>query len=184
MQDLNFQLFHWVAAGFHPNPWLLDLARAVAIGGGWVAAVVVAWLAWRRPTQRAYLVALVMAVAATALLSHTIAAAIGMPRPFVQGLSPAYIAHGPSGSLPSTHAATMFAAALAFALRRGLRDWAIPMVALAAFTGWARVYVGVHFPQDIAAGLLLGGLVAVALASLQRLIDRVAPTAGKRPKTS
>src|SRR5690606_7355005 len=71
------------------------------------------------------------------------------------GLSPAYIAHGARGSLPSAHASVMFAIALVLLLRPSLRDLGVAMALAAVLTGWARVYVGIHFPFDIVAGLLL-----------------------------
>ena len=44
---------------------------------------------------------------------------------------------------------------------------------IAVLTGWARIYVGVHFPLDIVAGLLLAGAIAAALWVLQQLGRRL-----------
>ncbi len=43
------------------------------------------------------------------------------------------------------------------------------MIASAAITGWARVYVGVHFPLDIAAGLLVAVAVTGVISAVQWL---------------
>ncbi|MGJ7497523.1 phosphatase PAP2 family protein [Variovorax sp. RT4R15] len=175
MRDLNLQLFHWIAAGYTPTPWLLTLARGIAIGGAWASAATMGWLGWQRPSQRTYLMAVLVAAAATSILAHAIAGGLHLPRPFALGLSPAYISHADSAALPSAHAAVMSVVALTFMLRSGLRDWSVAMIALAAATGWARVYVGVHFPEDIAAGVLLACAVTVVFALLQGLIGRYIP---------
>jgi len=162
MKALNFALFQWMAAGHEPTPWLLFLASAVALVGPWVCMGLMGWVAWRRPAERGHVMASLAFAAAAGLLAHAIAAALDVPRPFMLGLSPAYIAHGARGSLPSSHASVMFTVALVFLLRPRLRDLGIAIAAIAAVTGWARIYVGVHFPADIAAGLLL----AVGLAGV------------------
>jgi undecaprenyl-diphosphatase len=164
MNTLNLVLFQWITAGSHPTPWVLFIASGFALWGSWAFAALLAVALWRHRTDRAYLVAVAAMAGATALISHAIGAALHAPRPFVQGLAPAYIQHAASGSMPSTHASVMFMVALACLLRPGLRALSVPLLLLAAGTGWARIYVGVHFPVDIVAGLLLGGVIAGATA--------------------
>ena len=78
--------------------------------------------------------------------------------------------------MPSTHATVMFFIALALAARPSLRRWAPAAALLALATGWARVYVGVHFPSDIAGGLVLALAVQGLYIALQWLATRrVAP---------
>ncbi|MFF5503115.1 phosphatase PAP2 family protein [Streptomyces roseolus] len=61
-------------------------------------------------------------------------------------------------SFPSNHSTIAGAAAIALALSwRGIAWLTVPMAILMAFS---RVFVGVHYPHDVTAGLLLGGLVA------------------------
>jgi len=95
------------------------------------------------------------------------------------GLSPNYIAHGSRGSLPSAHATVMFTVALLCLLRPVLREVGAAIFAVAALTGWARIYVGAHFPADIAAGLLLAFVLATLfaglVAGLHRLMARRGP---------
>lgn len=173
MQALNLSLFQAIAAGHDPNAALLWLARLIADGGGvWLCVAVVAWAAWKRPSQRAYLLAALFACGAASLLAHWLAQLIQMPRPFVVGLSPAYIDHGARGSMPSAHASVMFTVALILCLRRPLRAAGLGLFVLALITGWARIYVGVHFPLDVAGGLLLAAAVAGVFALLVWIVGR------------
>lgn len=65
-------------------------------------------------------------------------------------------------SLPSNHASIAGAAAVALVLAwRRLAYVAVPAALLLAFS---RVVVGVHYPHDVLAGLLLGAAVATVLA--------------------
>jgi len=172
MQALNIALFHLIGAGDTPHPGLLWFASIVAENSVWLCVALMAWAVWRQPSQRAYVVATLAAATAATLLAHSLARALDMPRPFAMGLSPAYIEHGARGSLPSAHASVMFTIALVFLMRAPLRALGLALLAIAVLTGWARIYVGVHFPLDIAAGLLLAGAIAALLWGLQRLSRR------------
>jgi undecaprenyl-diphosphatase len=78
-------------------------------------------------------------------------------RPQLEKL-PALISTPTSLSFPSAHASASFAAARAYAplLPR------TPLYPAATAMALSRVYLGVHYPSDIAAGALLGTLVANA----------------------
>jgi len=170
---LNLQLFHWIAAGHAPHPALLQFAIGLALGASWLSIGLMAWAAWRRPTERGYFIAVCLLAAGAGMLAHALAAASNLPRPFMVGLSPSWLNHGHRGSMPSTHATVMFAVAFCFLWRPRLRAFGWVMAAFAALTGWARIHVGVHFPFDVAAGLLLGGALAALLALADTAVQRV-----------
>jgi undecaprenyl-diphosphatase len=63
--------------------------------------------------------------------------------------------------MPSGHASTAFAAALAVGLAHPRLRW--PLLALAALVALSRVWLGVHYLTDVIAGAALGAAVAAGL---------------------
>jgi membrane-associated phospholipid phosphatase len=85
------------------------------------------------------------------LLSTSIKVAIGRQRPVIEDLP--HLMATPTGlSFPSSHSTSSFAAATAFGglLPRG------PLAAAAVAMAFSRLYLGVHYPSDVAAGAALG----------------------------
>ena len=63
-------------------------------------------------------------------------------------------------SFPSGHTAASIASAVA--LCRFLKKrYSIPLVALALMIGFSRLYIGIHFPTDVLAGLIDGILLGI-----------------------
>lgn len=85
------------------------------------------------------------------------------PRPFLVAAVNQLVYHNPAeASFPSGHATFMFA--MAFAVFFNNKKWGAVYLILALISSLSRVAVGVHYPLDIAAGILMGFISAVALS--------------------
>ena len=117
-------------------------------------AVVVLWRWNRRPDA----LVLTTVVVGSALLPTVAKLIVGRPRPPVEHLTQVS-----SSSFPSEHAVQAAAIYLAMALLLG-RTWPIvwrrvlvgTAVVIALVVAGSRVYLGVHYPTDVAAGLVVG----------------------------
>jgi undecaprenyl-diphosphatase len=92
-----------------------------------------------------------LCVGAAYLISTSIKMAIGRKRPVIEDLP--HLMVTPTGlSFPSSHSTSSFAAAQAYGrlLPRG------PLLGAAAAMAFSRLYLGVHYPSDVAAGAALG----------------------------
>jgi undecaprenyl-diphosphatase len=145
----------------------------------WLIFVEVAWilvlgLAERRTKLRkaAKEAGLAMLVALYAAL--TLGQLIGRLRPFIADTGVRLLVPQPMSvhSLPSAHASAAFALAFAIA-------WTNPRAAIVPFifafgVAFGRVAVGVHYPTDVLAGLVVGFLAVVVVRLLRGAVRRTA----------
>ena len=82
------------------------------------------------------------------------------PRPVLEDL-PALSSTVTSLSFPSAHSTTSFAAAWALTRDDGLP--VVPVYTLAKAMAVSRIYAGVHYPTDVAAGAAFGTAIAELL---------------------
>src|SRR5690242_8555682 len=93
-------------------------------------------------------------VGAAYAISTTIKIAIGRRRPVVEDLP--HLMATPTGlSFPSSHSTSSFAAAQAF----GRLVPRVPLLGAAVAMAFSRLYLGVHYPSDVAAGAALGTVI-------------------------
>ena len=132
--------------------WVRHYSRLGEHGGVWLAAGSAAAALDGRRRRR--WVRATVCVGAAYCTSTSIKLAVGRRRPAVESLP--HLMATPTGlSFPSSHATSSFAAARAF----GALVPGAPLQVAAVAMGLSRLYLGVHYPSDVAAGALLGTLL-------------------------
>lgn len=141
---LNVFFKAMTALGDHALLWLLLLAFFVLI---------------RRELRTS--VSLTLALGSSAVLTnYVIKLLVLRPRPFVTYLELiALIVPSDEWSFPSAHTATSFAAATAiFSYHKKM---GVACYIAAALIAFSRLYLGVHYPSDVCAGVLVGILCGI-----------------------
>ena len=172
MIALDRKLFLLLNADAGAQGWLVEAGYFLSVHAHWLLPALLAGLAlhrWR-PLVRPVMAA-VLAILLGSLACELIALVWDRPRPFENGLGYQHLAHGPSPSFPSSHATVYGALAFSFLLVSRYRSVGFLLLALTGLVGVSRVVVGVHYPLDIAIGVAIGCLSAIAAHAL---IDRLA----------
>jgi membrane-associated phospholipid phosphatase len=104
------------------------------------------------------------------------------PRPFWEGYDPDLgLARERLGGLPSGHAQG------SLVMWTGIASWGhkwlyLPAALLILLIGFSRIYLGVHFPTDVFAGWIIGGLIRTGCFFLTPRIEKALAEAGVRAK--
>ncbi len=161
MQELNEALFLLINASADPNALLVAMAKVFANQLIWLAplALVLGWLRGSEPVRRLMLEATVSALAGL-LINQAIGLLWQTPRPFVLGIGHTLIPHAPDSSFPSDHLTLMWSVAFSFLMHQRPRFAGVLLALLGLPMAWARIYLGVHFPLDMAGAALVSGLSA------------------------
>ena len=146
---------------WHPlNDVFVWLSKLGSDGIVWLAVGLGLALLWRRVLPLALVV---LAVAAADGVAAILKDVVGEKRPHDPG---ALMAIPSSKSFPSGHTAIAFAAATVLTALVPRAAPAFFLLALAI--GYSRIYVGVHWPLDVAGGAVVGVATALLLLVIAR----------------
>jgi undecaprenyl-diphosphatase len=179
LRGLDWSLFHSVNAGVAARDWLEDPTTALAALAVpvYALATVALWLVARpyRSIRWKTACASALVAAGIALVANqAIAQVWARPRPFVSHVTSTQLlaAPSPDPSFPSDHAAAAFA--IAFAVLAFSRPAGLGFLAAATLIGLSRIALGLHYPSDVLAGLVVGFAAATVVVLLGRSwIERV-----------
>lgn len=160
----NLLLFERLNATPATPHWEIAAAMLIAQWVIWAIPVALVW-AWLRGSdeQRRALLEMLLAALLALGLAQLVTHVWPHPRPFMVHAGTQFLAHVADPGMPSDHVTVFWSLACAAALSARFARWSIPLFALGLAVGWSRVFLGVHFPYDIAAALpvaLLGAVLA------------------------
>jgi len=184
LQQLDEAVLLWIHQGWRSPwadaffPWITNASHfVVPLGIAWILLLI---FGGRRGRVMAVMLGVTLLLT-DQISSHVIKPWVARTRPCfeVAGVE-ALMAQVRSSSFPSSHAANIFGAATMLSLGAG--GWWRLTYALAILVGLSRVYVGVHYPSDVVAGMALGILVGATVWALGGALglsgSRAEPAAG------
>jgi undecaprenyl-diphosphatase len=171
--QLNRQVFLLVNAPLHPAFAIVAFAEVAAEWVIYAAMALVAalWI-WGQPERRGRLLATVGGVSAAIGINQILGTLWYEPRPFVIGLGHTLIQHPADNSFPSDHATFMWSLGFSLMITAAAKHWGVVVWLTGVIVAWGRVYLGVHFPVDMVASLLVGVIGAVISLCLVAAIER------------
>lgn len=171
MINVNYWLFQQINQLATHHDWIDDIMEFCAqdIVFVMIAILGILWLTGRKDNQKAVFFASLATCVALAVGAMIISPAVHHPRPFATHQVHQLVAHAADNSFPSDHSTLAFSIALSVLLVK--RRMGIMLLGLAVITGFSRVYVGVHYPADIAGAAVLSLIVSVAIYLLRDRLD-------------
>ena len=169
IESLNIKILFWINQSLS-NPVFDFIMPILTNENYWVIPLI--WLIvflvfFHGKRGRIAIVILIVAVAVTDSVSAFIL------KPYFGRIRPSYdlveyvnllVAKGGKWSMPSNHAANIFA--LAVVLSFFYDKMKVPLFSLAVVIAFSRVYVGVHYPADVLVGGLFGYIIAWLVLTL------------------
>lgn len=147
------------------------MAAVSLIGGGFLWAAVGFFLLFFKKYRFCGIALLTSTLTALLLTECLLKLLILRERPYLSNPEITLAVAEPLGtSFPSSHTGTSFAAAVP--LFRGKRLWGVLGCGFAALVGFSRLYLYVHFPSDVAVGMILGIGVGLCFLFLFKRIEQ------------
>lgn len=173
MEHLNYVVFLAINASDPTSVATVAVARLVA---QWlvfvpIAVIISLWI-WGVPRGRGALLTASIALLIGMTINQVIGALWFHPRPFMLGIGRTLMSHVPETSFPSDHATLFWSLGLGLIASGSWRRWGWCFVLMGLLVAWARIYLGLHFPFDMAGSLAVSLIAAGSARSLRRFVQR------------
>jgi len=170
---LNLALFDIINTSDNASQTIIQIAKALAVFTPWLVIAILVWTwVFKTAEVRRSLMVAGIALGLGLLVNFTIAFLIYVPRPFEMGVGISFLSHSKETSFPSDHATFLWSLGLGLLVTQPLRRLGSTIVCLGIAVAWARVYLGVHFPLDMAASLLISSCAALIAKFTADKLDR------------
>ena len=137
--------------------------------------IIILFYLWLKPNNQYKNI--VLYTAYTAILGITFNAIIGLfyfhARPFALNLGQTLIQHNADSSFPSDHTTFILAIALMFLYFKTTRQTGLWLSLLGLLAGLSRIYVGVHFPLDITASLVVAAVTSYIIFLFKTTLQKL-----------
>ncbi|MBQ0530529.1 undecaprenyl-diphosphate phosphatase [Providencia rettgeri] len=169
LEQLNLDLFNLINATPETASGTIAVANVIAkrLILLFPLFTVACWFWGVQPNmtrQRAFACKAAIAIVIGLTISWLVGYFAPHDRPFVMGIGTNFSEHEATPSFPSNHGTIVFTFAFAFLF--WLRTWVgLVMMIPAVVIAWSRIYLGVHWPLDMAGAFILA-IVACGLAQI------------------
>jgi len=186
VSEFDWSIFHRLNSALVGHDGVADVIADFSSASVWlfVAAVAGLWVAGRPGTRsplRRAAIAAPMAAAIGLGVNQVLSHLWERVRPTLAHPEQAHLFFvPPSGdpSFPSDHATAAFA--VAFAVFFLAKRVGVGFLVAATLVALSRVFIGLHYPSDVVAGVLIGAASAwIFIAAAVPLIDRLVDVAGR-----
>ncbi|MDU0810246.1 MAG: undecaprenyl-diphosphatase [Burkholderia sp.] len=165
MENLNFKLFFAINAGITPQPSVAKFAIFIA---NWVIYIIpvmlfLIWLMSVQSTTRYKMIEASLASCVSLIAARIFSLVWFSPRSFMINIGTQLVPHTLDNSFPSDHMTFAWSIASSLLIYSKTRTLGAAIMIVGIAIGWARIYVGVHWPFDIIGGVLAGTVGALVV---------------------
>lgn len=168
----NLALFQLATADSLSSNSLILVAKSFAEFGPFLALAIAGYVFFADRAGRHAAAFAGMALVVGLAINFGFASLLYEPRPFEMGLGQNLLHHVPETSFPSDHATFIWSLGFALLLFDRKRWPGALCVLLGGATAWARVYLGAHFPLDMAASLMIAVIAAIIVMLFRPALTR------------
>lgn len=160
MADLDESLFLLLNASARPTEWIVEGVAGLANSPVALAPlIVVALWIWGTPSRRGGLIAVAAAVLAAQCVNLTLGLLWFEPRPFMVPIGHTLVAHVADNGFPSDHATLVWTLGAGLWLTGSAPRWGAAVCLYGVVIAWSRIWLGVHFPDDMLASAIVGAVM-------------------------